>query len=77
MRLKNKLPDLVQAYLDKNEGMSITKLAQLAGVNPSTLSVMLKRNPRRIDLDTVEALQSVLKFEISDIIEEIKGEVVE
>jgi DNA-binding Xre family transcriptional regulator len=70
MPLKNRLPEIVQKWLDEN-GVSITKLAQQADINPSTLSIMLKKNPRRIDLDTVEKLRKVIKFELSDIIEEI------
>lgn len=74
MALRNKLPEIVQAWLDEHPDVSITKLAQMADVNPSTISVMLKNKPRRIDLDTVEALQKVIGFEWNDIAEKVDGD---
>jgi plasmid maintenance system antidote protein VapI len=72
MALENKLPEIVQAWLDKHPDISITKLAQMADVNPSTISVMLRNKPRRVDIDTATALKKVIGFNAADIIVEVE-----
>jgi hypothetical protein len=65
--LVNMLPLIVMTWLVDNPTMSITKLAQMAMVSPATLSVMLRSNPRVIDLDVAKALQKVIGFHFSEL----------
>lgn len=70
-KLENMLPYIVRDYLARTE-KSQTELAQEAKLNPSTISNMLRKNPRRIDLDTVEALQKIIGFNENDLIKRME-----
>lgn len=72
-KLKNRLPEIVKEWLDAQDPkVSITELAQRAKLNPSTLSYMLRSDPRRIDLNTVESLHDVIGFDLAEVIVEVE-----
>lgn len=66
--MRNRLPEIVKNWLAEHPDVSATRLAGMAGINPSTLTRMLNEEPRRIDLNTVEALMSVIDFKESEVI---------
>lgn len=61
-RFESALPDLIKAYLNQT-GMTRQELAQLVGIDGSTLSRLLYSKPRMIDMNMAEKFRKVIGFQ--------------
>lgn len=67
----SRLPEIINQYLAENE-MNQSALAKKAGIDPASLSRLLRTDTKRIDLETANKLKKIIGFKASELIVEIE-----
>lgn len=70
-RLESNLPNLIQEWVDAEEGRTQQELAIRANINPATLSRVINSNAKRIDIDMVHKLREVIGFDLGKVFREV------